>query len=139
MAVEGLIAGMPVVATKVRGRSEIFPSSYPLLSASGDIPALASKLASALWKTMTTTPLLWLRFIQKLCGDLTLKAWRSGISSVTGLSCNPSGGRLKMRVLVVHNFYQQAGGEDTVFRAETALLRHHGHDVETFTGVQCRH
>lgn len=47
VAVEGLIAGMPVVATKVRGLSEIFPSSYPLLSASGDIPALASKLASA--------------------------------------------------------------------------------------------
>ncbi len=38
-----------------------------------------------------------------------------------------------MRVLVVHNFYQQAGGEDTVFRAETELLRHYGHDVQTFT------
>ncbi|GGL95341.1 glycosyl transferase family 1 [Deinococcus aerolatus] len=38
-----------------------------------------------------------------------------------------------MRVLVVHNFYQQAGGEDTVFRAETSLLRRHGHDVRTFT------
>ena len=37
-----------------------------------------------------------------------------------------------MRVLVVHNFYQQAGGEDVVFRAETALLRRHGHDVQTF-------
>lgn len=38
-----------------------------------------------------------------------------------------------MKVLVVHNFYQQAGGEDVVFRAETALLRRHGHAVETFT------
>lgn len=38
-----------------------------------------------------------------------------------------------MRLLAVHNFYQQAGGEDVVFRAETALLRRHGHDVETFT------
>ena len=38
-----------------------------------------------------------------------------------------------MKVLVVHNFYQQAGGEDMVFRAETALLRRYGHDVETFT------
>lgn len=34
---------------------------------------------------------------------------------------------------MVHNFYQQAGGEDMVFRAETALLRRHGHDVQTFT------
>lgn len=38
-----------------------------------------------------------------------------------------------MKILVVHNFYQQAGGEDVVFRAETALLRRHGHDVQTFT------
>ncbi|MFK7603681.1 glycosyltransferase family 4 protein [Deinococcus sp. SM5_A1] len=37
-----------------------------------------------------------------------------------------------MKILVVHNFYQQAGGEDVVFRAETALLRRHGHDVQTF-------
>lgn len=37
-----------------------------------------------------------------------------------------------MRVVVVHNFYQQPGGEDEVFRAEVALLRAHGHDVSTF-------
>lgn len=35
-----------------------------------------------------------------------------------------------MRVLVVHNHYQQAGGEDVVVRAETELLRNHGVDVE---------
>ncbi|MDV6375677.1 glycosyltransferase family 4 protein [Deinococcus arenicola] len=38
-----------------------------------------------------------------------------------------------MKVLVVHNFYQQAGGEDSVFRAEVALLEGYGHDVRTFT------
>lgn len=38
-----------------------------------------------------------------------------------------------MKVLVVHNFYQQAGGEDSVFRAEVALLEQYGHDVRTFT------
>ncbi|HET6250569.1 MAG TPA: glycosyltransferase family 4 protein [Tepidisphaeraceae bacterium] len=37
-----------------------------------------------------------------------------------------------MRILVAHNFYQQAGGEDEVFRAEVALLRRFGHDVCTF-------
>jgi glycosyltransferase involved in cell wall biosynthesis len=31
-----------------------------------------------------------------------------------------------MRVLLVHNFYQQSGGEDQVFFAEAALLEHHG-------------
>jgi glycosyltransferase involved in cell wall biosynthesis len=34
-----------------------------------------------------------------------------------------------MRVLLVHNRYQQAGGEDTVFSQEVDLLRDHGHDV----------
>ena len=38
-----------------------------------------------------------------------------------------------MRILICHNFYQQAGGEDQVFAAESDLLRGHGHDVETFT------
>lgn len=36
----------------------------------------------------------------------------------------------KMRVLVVHNRYQQPGGEDLVFAAEAALLTAHGHAVE---------
>jgi glycosyltransferase involved in cell wall biosynthesis len=38
-----------------------------------------------------------------------------------------------MNVLVVHNFYQQAGGEDGVFADECALLRDRGHHVVTYT------
>ena len=38
-----------------------------------------------------------------------------------------------MRILTVHHFYQQAGGEDQVFTAETELLQSRGHDVSTFT------
>ena len=38
-----------------------------------------------------------------------------------------------MRVLVAHNFYQQPGGEDTVFFAETELLRRYGHEVFEYT------
>ncbi|MVM37181.1 glycosyltransferase [Spirosoma sp. HMF3257] len=38
-----------------------------------------------------------------------------------------------MRVLLIHNFYQQAGGEDTVFQQEIALLRENGVEVETLT------
>jgi glycosyltransferase involved in cell wall biosynthesis len=34
-----------------------------------------------------------------------------------------------MRVLLVHNYYQQPGGEDEIFRAEARLLRAAGHDV----------
>ena len=32
-------------------------------------------------------------------------------------------------VLVVHNYYQQPGGEDHVFQAECALLESRGHRV----------
>lgn len=34
-----------------------------------------------------------------------------------------------MRVLVLHNRYRQAGGEDAVVRSETAMLREHGVEV----------
>lgn len=38
----------------------------------------------------------------------------------------------RMRILLVHNFYQQPGGEDVVFKAEAALLRIRGHEVMEF-------
>lgn len=37
-----------------------------------------------------------------------------------------------MRILKVHNYYIQSGGEDSVFHAETDLLRSRGHDVIEF-------
>lgn len=37
-----------------------------------------------------------------------------------------------MRILIVHNFYQQPGGEDAVFQAEADLLRSRGHEVVEF-------
>lgn len=36
-----------------------------------------------------------------------------------------------MRILVIHNYYQQRGGEDSVFEAEVQLLRQYGHTVQT--------
>jgi glycosyltransferase involved in cell wall biosynthesis len=38
-----------------------------------------------------------------------------------------------VKVLMVHNYYQQAGGEDTVFLAEQDSLRRQGVEVRTFT------
>ena len=38
-----------------------------------------------------------------------------------------------LRVLVLHNAYQLAGGEDAVVAAEVALLREHGHAVALLT------
>ncbi|MCC9658713.1 glycosyltransferase family 4 protein [Rhodopirellula halodulae] len=38
-----------------------------------------------------------------------------------------------MRILAVHSYYRQRGGEDVVFDAETELLQQRGHDVVRFT------
>ncbi|HET7634034.1 MAG TPA: glycosyltransferase family 4 protein [Burkholderiales bacterium] len=38
----------------------------------------------------------------------------------------------KSRILIVHNRYQQRGGEDAVVEAEVALLRAHGHAVRLY-------
>jgi glycosyltransferase involved in cell wall biosynthesis len=38
-----------------------------------------------------------------------------------------------MRVLLVHNFYQIAGGEDSVVREELSMLKKNGVDVELFS------
>ncbi len=38
-----------------------------------------------------------------------------------------------MRILFVHNFYREPGGEDDVFEAEKALLAAHGHAVFSYT------
>ena len=37
-----------------------------------------------------------------------------------------------MKIVVAHNFYTQAGGEDQVFRSEIELLREFGHTVTPF-------
>ena len=38
-----------------------------------------------------------------------------------------------MKILLIHNRYQQAGGEDNVVAAEARLLTDHGHDVELWS------
>ncbi len=38
-----------------------------------------------------------------------------------------------MKIVLVHNCYQQQGGEDVVFTNEAALLRDHGHEVVEYT------
>lgn len=38
-----------------------------------------------------------------------------------------------MRILLIHNYYQQAGGEDRVFEAEKNLLSNNGHEVKAIT------
>lgn len=40
---------------------------------------------------------------------------------------------IKIKVLLVHNYYKQSGGEDKVFYEELKLLRKHGIEVVTYT------
>ena len=56
-------------------------------------------------------------------------------NSVSAVVAKPTAARTgaPLRVVVAHNYYQQPGGEDAVFRAETALLEAHGHEVHRYT------
>jgi len=45
---------------------------------------------------------------------------------------------VNVKVLLVHNYYQQPGGEDMVFEAERALLERMGHKVVTFVEGNAR-
>lgn len=38
-----------------------------------------------------------------------------------------------MKILMVHNYYRENGGEETAFATESALLREHGHEVIPYT------
>ncbi|NMF60545.1 glycosyltransferase [Pseudanabaena yagii] len=38
-----------------------------------------------------------------------------------------------MRILTIHNYYQQPGGEEQIFATESALLESHGHEVIRYT------
>lgn len=38
-----------------------------------------------------------------------------------------------MKILQVHNFYRQPGGEDQVYKSESELLERHGHEVIRYT------
>jgi len=42
-----------------------------------------------------------------------------------------------LKILMVHNSYQQPGGEDVVFEQERRLLARHGHRVLTYTRSNC--
>jgi glycosyltransferase involved in cell wall biosynthesis len=42
-------------------------------------------------------------------------------------------GTLSMKILMLHNFYQQPGGEDESFAAEAEVLERHGHEVIRYT------
>lgn len=47
IAVEALLAGVPVIATRIQGPLEVFPDGYPLLAESEDVAGLARILAHA--------------------------------------------------------------------------------------------
>jgi hypothetical protein len=44
----------------------------------------------------------------------------------------------KMKILLLHNYYQQSGGEDIVVQQEKALLEAHGHTVNLLTADNSR-
>lgn len=58
---------------------------------------------------------------------------RAPDAELAGPCAGRVGGRRILKVCLVHNFYQEPGGEDQVFAAEVALLEEHGHEVLRYT------
>ena len=42
----------------------------------------------------------------------------------------------KQNILIVHNYYQIPGGEDTVVENEKRMLEEHGHKVILYTSIE---
>src|SRR6266511_2249277 len=68
------------------------------------------------------------RWVGSGSGRSTASAWRPyGSTGAVPESF------MKTKILLVHNFYQQPGGEDQVFAGESALLEVNEHEVVRFT------
>jgi len=59
--------------------------------------------------------------------------YAAGLPATKAFTSAPNNVGLRPRVLIVHNSYQQRGGEDGVVEAEIALLRARGHEVSVYT------
>jgi glycosyltransferase involved in cell wall biosynthesis len=53
--------------------------------------------------------------------------------SIERLPKRPGAVLSAMKIVLVHNYYQQPGGEDQVFAQELRLLESHGHEVVTYS------
>src|ERR1700692_3677311 len=73
------------------------------------------------------SPNHWVGSISRCPSSLRRRQWTPRTASPLVHGC----GEL-VRVLVVHNYYQQPGGEDQVFAAEAHLLESHGHEVARY-------
>jgi glycosyltransferase involved in cell wall biosynthesis len=65
----------------------------------------------------------------QICAALTFDLTFAAAAS----SCSTELLLFGMRILLIHNRYQQAGGEDGVVKAERALLESNGHEVDEFS------
>ncbi len=70
----------------------------------------------------------WLRRAEEMTDLLSPSRRRASTRRARLPTPGPRRGCL-MKILLVHNYYQQPGGEDMVFKTESELLQQHGHTV----------
>src|SRR5713226_847297 len=73
------------------------------------------------------SPNYWVGSISQRPSLLRRRPWAQGTRSPLVHGCGEF-----VRVLLVHNYYQQPGGEDQVFAAEGHLLESRGHEVDRY-------
>ncbi len=86
VAVESLMAGLPVIATRIAGLQEVFQGQYSLLAEAGDKAGLAALLALAIndlegatAEAMAQRPTLFDRFSQQGMGSTYLQLYQRAL------------------------------------------------------------
>ena len=147
VVVEGMAFSKPVVSTTIGGPPEIVDDgSTGLLVEPGNAEALAGALARLLDDCALRTAMgvagrrrYLERFTMEPFYDRILSIYESATRTTTietaGDESRGEAATDRMRVLLVHDFYQNFGGEDSIALREKELLESHGFDVHFY----CRH
>lgn len=124
--IEAAAFGVPVFACPVGGVPEVFDDGHQGRTLPSDAPAGA---ASIVVNTLADEALM--RSLGGAARQRFLERFESRqvAERLLAFLHEPVRPTTPARVLVVHNGYQQAGGEDAVVEAETSLLRERGHAV----------
>ena len=146
-AMEGLAAGRPVVASGVGGLAELVGDDRGRVVPPGDVESLATAIRqlagdpdlaaaqgarAAAFAESSLSPSAHAQALEAIYEPLVhgAQARRPRGPAVT---VPATVGAVGPRVLMVHCYYRDLGGENLSFEAEASLLRSRGHNVVVYT------
>lgn len=154
VALEALAAGRPVIGTATGGLKEIVDKGGGIVTPPGDADALAAairryvdddELVAAAGERARTfaasefTPHRHLAALEQLYANVVGHGARSRPLPIlatdrgAGAPGAPNTTPRPLKVLMVHCYYRDLGGENLSFEAEVRLLRSRGHEVVVYS------